>query len=326
MASVNVASVNAASGERGVGSLLEQVATTLAGRAHIDDPHQEARDLVAALFDEPKHWPVLHAGDIVSEALAARALAAAVRRAAGMPLAYAVGRANFRHLTLTVDERVLIPRPETELLVDLVLERCVPGGVAVDVGTGSGAIAIALATEGKFDRVIATDISTDALDVARENARAAGAHVEFVSVSLLTAFEVGSLMWEVGSAGRGGRQTSNIKHRASNAVAVSAVVSNPPYIAFSEIGQLSRSVRDWEPAVALFSEREGMAATVQLVRQAAGRLAPGGLLALEVDARRAGVVAELVSADTRYDDVTVKLDLAGRERFVLATRRRVRAW
>ncbi len=318
-----MASARVRSGGCGVESLLGQVATTLAGSPHIDDPQQEARDLVAALFDEPKHWPLLHGGDIVSEAQATGALTAAARRAAGMPLAYAVGRANFRHLTLRVDERVLIPRPETELLVDLVLERCAPGGVVVDVGTGSGAIAIALATEGKFDRVIATDISLDALDVARLNAREAGAQVEFRCGSLLTALDVGGSKLEVGSPASRRHPTSNFKHQTSNAVAVSAVVSNPPYIAFSEISQLPRAVRDWEPAVALLSEREGLAATAQLVRQAAGRLVPGGLLALEVDARRAGVAAELVSADTRYDAVTVKLDLAGRERFVLATRRRV---
>jgi len=295
-----VARVTAGSGEWEVGSLLGQVATTLAGRAHIDDPQQEARDLVAALFDEPKHWPLLHAGDMVSDAQAAGVLTAAARRAAGMPLAYAVGRANFRHLTLVVDERVLIPRPETELLVDLVLDRCAPGGVVVDVGTGSGAIAIALATEGKFDRVIGTDISTDALDVARENAMRCSASVDFVSGSLPPF------------------------HFPLPTPTLVAIVSNPPYIAFSELRQLPRGVRDWEPVVALLSDHDGMAATAQLVRQAAQRLEPGGLLALEVDARRAALAAELVSANARYGDVSVHLDLAGRERFVLATRRRER--
>src|SRR5206468_3396450 len=90
----------------------------------------------------------------------------------GAPLAYAVGRASFRNLTLDVDERVLIPRPETEQLVELVLEETLgrAGGVAIDVGTGSGAIAISLAAEGRFSRVYGTDISRDALDVARRNA------------------------------------------------------------------------------------------------------------------------------------------------------------
>src|SRR5438046_5847628 len=143
--------------------LVMELTARLQSARDVDDPTREARDLVAALLDVPRHWPVLHEDRWVEAAMWRRACAAADKRAAGAPLAYAVGRANFRGLTLEVDERVLIPRPETELLVDLVLERCAMrrGGVAVDVGTGSGAIAIALATEGEFDRVIATDISID---------------------------------------------------------------------------------------------------------------------------------------------------------------------
>src|SRR5688572_9074043 len=124
--------------------------------------------MVAAVLDVPRHWPILHENRWLDATVWRHARAAAAKRAAGAPLAYAVGRANFRLLTLEVDERVLIPRPETELLVDLVLQRQ-RTGIVVDVGTGSGAIAIALATEGNYDRVIATDISRDALDVAAAN-------------------------------------------------------------------------------------------------------------------------------------------------------------
>jgi release factor glutamine methyltransferase len=252
----------------------------------------EARELVAALLDVPRHWPILHENRWLDTTVWRRARAAAAKRAAGAPLAYAVGKANFRNLTLAVDERVLIPRPETELLVDLVVQRSAPGGTAVDVGTGSGAIAIALATEGRFDRVVATDISRDALAVARGNAERIGARVEFRCGDLLS--------W---------------------CAPFTAVVSNPPYITFDEAHELPSSVRDWEPAVALFSPHDGLAVTARLVRQAAARLAPSGLLAIEVDARRASLVAELVSRDQRYERVDVHLDLAGRERFVLATRR-----
>lgn len=256
----------------------------------------EARDLLAALLDVPRHWPLLRENKWVERETWMRACAAADKRAAGAPLAYAVGRASFRQLTLDVDERVLLPRPETELLVELVLERSRRGGVAVDVGTGSGAIAIALATEGKFERIVATDISQDALEVARANAQRLGArNIEFVH---------GDLLQPV----RGQR--------------FAAVVSNPPYISFSEIAQLPASVRDWEPMMALLSARDGLEATARLVRHAAARLEPAGLLALEVDARRAALVAELVSSDARYQAVSVQLDLAGRERFVLASRRR----
>jgi release factor glutamine methyltransferase len=222
-----------------------------------------------------------------------------------MPFAYAVGRASFRHLTLDVDERVLIPRQETEVLVDEVLAAVRAlglgdGGVAVDVGTGSGAIALALACEGRFERVVATDVSTDALDVARANAaharRAMCAPVEFRQGSLL----------------------APLRDPASP-VRARAVVSNPPYIAFAEADALPPSVRDWEPALALFAGDGGMAAIAALVREAAPVLEPGGLLAMEVDARRASTAAELVASDGRYAGVTVRLDLAGRERFVLAS-------
>ena len=98
------------------------------------------------------------------------------------------------------------------------------------------------------------------------------------------------------------------------------VVSNPPYIALGEAPALPASVRDWEPAVALFSGADGMAATARLVREAADVLSPGGLLAIEVDVRRASLVAELVSRDRRFHDIRVELDLTGRERFVLARR------
>src|SRR5687768_7580886 len=141
-------------------------------------------------MDAPRHWTSLHASDETDDQTWDSAMAAAHKRAAGAPLAYAVGKANFRSLTLDVDERVLIPRPETELLVDLVLERSTSGGAAVDVGTGSGAIAIALATEGQFDRVIATDVSRDALDVARRNAQRVGANIEFACGDLLAGCEV----------------------------------------------------------------------------------------------------------------------------------------
>jgi release factor glutamine methyltransferase len=262
-----------------------------------DDKVKEARDLVAALLDVPRHWPLLRGNKWVEADVWRRAIASAKKRASGAPLAYAVGRANFRQLTLDVDERVLIPRPETELLVDLVLAH-VREGVAVDVGTGSGAIALALASEGHFDRVIASDLSLDALDVARRNATHLAIAMEFAHGDLFSA--VAPML--------GGRRAS-------------AIVSNPPYIAFDEIEMLPSSVRDWEPILALASGDSGLGTTARLVRQSAAHLADGGLLALEVDARRASLTAELVASDMRYEKVAVHLDLSGRERFVLATRR-----
>jgi len=303
-----------------VGDLVEAVAARLDG--HLPNARAESRELIAALLDVPKHWPLLHENKWVESEVWQRAMQAVRRRAAGAPLAYAVGKADFRGLTLAVDERVLIPRPETESLVDLVLAR-VDTGIAVDAGTGSGAIALALATEGRFDRVIATDVSRDALEVAAANARAIGAtNVEFVAGDLLSA--LGSRPSSFSEPRRDDGRPPRAESRPPRADSqqLSVVVSNPPYISFSEIPDLPPEVRDWEPPLALFSAGDGMSVTARLVRQAAAHLRDGGLLALEVDARRASLVAERVAAATSFTDVSVQLDYAGRERFVLATRRK----
>jgi release factor glutamine methyltransferase len=281
-----------------VSRLVDMLAAAFQARG-LAEPKSEAREIVAALHDAPRFWPVANGEQLVDRDTLERAKTAMTRRMTGAPLAYAVGRAAFRNLTLDVDERVLIPRPETEQLVDLVLEatRGMMGGVAIDVGVGSGAIAIALSSEGTFSRVYGTDISLDALDVARRNvalcAAVTRAPVDLVHGSLLAAL-------------------TDVRARV--------VVSNPPYIAVGEAAALPQSVRDWEPAVALFSGADGMSATARLVREAADVLEPGGVLALEVDVRRASLAAELVSRDRRYHRIRVELDLFGRERFVLARR------
>ena len=281
-----------------VSRLLEDLARQL-NSAGINEPFSESREIVAALYDVPRFWPLMNGNlDVDAETLS-RARIAVEKRIQGAPLAYAVGRASFRHLTLDVDERVLIPRPETEQLVDLVLDElaATEGGVAIDVGTGSGAIAIALAAEGHFSRVYATDISRDAVDVARHNAEISKSFLR-APLDVLHGSLLGPLL--------------DVRARA--------VVSNPPYIALGEAASLPASVRDWEPAVALFSGTDGLRATAQLVREAADVLAPGGLLALEVDVRRSSLVAELVSRERRFHAIRMELDLTGRERFVLARR------
>ena len=290
---------SAATRARTVGALVSEMSALLE-RSLGAEAHREARELLAALHDMPRHWTSLEQAHELSAAEWTRALRAAERRAKGAPMQYAAGQAAFRHLTLDVDERVLIPRPETERLVDLVLEGLgeTPGGILVDVGTGSGAIALALANEGRADRIIGTDVSLDALEVARANAVRC-APVLRTPVQL----RAGSLLGAV--------------HERP----LRAVVSNPPYISWDERDVLPPSVRDWEPAVALFSAADGMAITARLVRDAGAALEPGGLLAFEVDVRRASVAAELVATDGAYEQVQVVLDLTGRERFVVARRR-----
>ena len=270
---------------------------SLLNEGGIAEARREARDIVAAVLDVPRFWPSMHPDVVVDASTLRDTMAAATRRARGAPFAYAVGRASFRHLTLMVDERVLIPRVETEELVELVLTLGLrAGGTAIDVGTGSGAIALSLAMEARFDRIIATEISRDAIAVARANAQAL-ARVLKAPVE----FRIGSLL----------RPVKDIRARV--------LCANLPYIAYGEAASLPPSVRDWEPAVALFSPDEGMAAIRALLSAAPAVLERGGHVVLEVDARRASLAAEMAATNPRYHDVAVRLDLAGRERFVVAT-------
>lgn len=269
--------------------------------AGIAQPRTEARDIVAALLDVSRWWPASNPDAAVDSDVAQRAHSAAERRAHGEPFAYAVGRAAFRWMTLTVDRRVLIPRQETEILVEIVLRElaATTGGTAVDVGTGSGAIALALATESRLDRIVATDISDDALAVAALN-------IERLKTQLLAPVEL--------------RQGGGLAP-VLDGPPMRAVVSNPPYIAHAEEPELPAAVRDWEPPVALYSADDGMQATAELIRDAATVLEPGGLLAIEVDSRRAQRAAELARSDRRYDAVSIDRDLSGRDRILTARRR-----
>jgi release factor glutamine methyltransferase len=266
--------------------------------AGVEDAAAEARDLVALVCGRPRFWSLIEPEAEVPLDALERCWKATQKRVLGAPLAYATRVAHFRFLTLVVDERVLIPRPETEMLVELVLsETGGAGGVVADVGTGSGAIALALASEGRYGRVIATDLSSDALAVAAVNLRRLGDRL---------------------------RAPVELRHGAGLAPVaedcLDALVSNPPYIALEEAGELPASVRDWEPPLALFSSDGGLAVTVDLVRQAHRVLRPGGLLALECDSRRACAVARLMEAVGSYRDIRVELDLAGRARYVVARR------
>lgn len=264
-------------------------------RDALDPARPETLDVVCAVLDVPRSWPARHASRELSADERVAIDAALTRYRAGMPVAYAARRAAFRHLTLQVDERVLIPRPETELIVDLVLGR-VTSGTVIDVGTGSGAIALSLATEGAFAQVIATDVSADALAVARTNVagcldRSRAGRFCVVQADFLTGF---------------GDRTASV------------IVSNPPYIAEAERLELPSSVTDWEPDIALFAGPDGLDAVRALAGGATRVLVPGGWLVLEVDARRAGSAAECVSRTGGFAAVSVLPDLTGRARFVAA--------
>jgi release factor glutamine methyltransferase len=218
------------------------------------------------------------------ELAAARALVA--RRAAREPLQYVLGEWGFRHLTLTVDSRALIPRPETEVLVErcLVLLDGVEAPTVLDVGVGSGAIALALADEHPGARVTGMDASADALSLARENRERTGLAVELVALDLEDGLPAGP--WNV-------------------------VVSNPPYVGEDERAQLAPEVRDHEPASALF----GAGFHARIAAAAFPLLCEGGAVAFECGDDQAGRIAAELAA-LGYRDVVVTRDLAGRDRVV----------
>jgi release factor glutamine methyltransferase len=259
--------------------------------AGLASPRREALRIWADLSGEHAAEAVLWPNGVIDPAAAVRFLAAVERRAAGEPLAHVTGRADFRTLTLRSDARGLIPRPETEGLVDLLLAR-VRGGRAADIGTGCGCLALSLALEGKFSQVVGVDQSADALALARENRARTG-----LSVSLVR----GDLCGPLGGG------------------AFDALVSNPPYLTSAEYAVLDRSVRDWEPRSALESGSDGLEATTRLLDEARAVLRPGGWLAMEIDAGRAAESARRAGA-LGWTDVAIHADLFGRERYLLARR------
>ncbi|HLK44768.1 MAG TPA: peptide chain release factor N(5)-glutamine methyltransferase [Acidimicrobiales bacterium] len=216
-----------------------------------------------------------------AERAAARDLVA--RRGAREPLAYVLGDWDFHRLTLKTDRRALVPRPETEVLAERCLELLdgVPAPRVLDVGTGTGAIALTLKSERPDADVVATDASPDALALARENAAALGLDVSFVQTDLADGVDGPFAL----------------------------VVSNPPYVLAAELDALEPEVRDWEPRAALVDEGQ----TGRLVEDA--RAVLDGRLVLEVHEERAAEVAAALDA-AGYVDVKVGADLAGRDRVV----------
>jgi release factor glutamine methyltransferase len=265
-------------------------ATAQLDAAGVSEPRREALRLWAELRSSAAEAMV--EGEVEAEPELATALREAVRRRArGEPLAHVAGRAGFRTFTLHTDHRALIPRPETEGLVDLLLGRVRTGRVA-DIGTGIGCLALSLAAEGRFDLVAAVESSAEALRLANENRNALRLPVALVRGDL---------------GGPLGPQSMD------------AVISNPPYLTEREYAELDPSVKAWEPAEALVSGPDGLRTTTRLLRETGDVLRPGGWLAVEVDCSRAGEVAARAES-LGWMDVAIHADLFGRERYLLARR------
>jgi release factor glutamine methyltransferase len=260
------------------------VALTAAG---VDTPRLDAEVLLAHVLGTER-LRLLSDRDAVVEGPSVRAFQDAVRRRAvdREPVAYITGVKGFRRLEIAVDQRVLIPRPETETLVEAALDVLPQGARVVDVGTGSGAVALALKDERPDLDVVATDVSEDALAVARANAERLGLAVEFVHGDLL--------------AGAG---------------EVDGVVSNPPYV--EDGAELAPEIVRHEPALALRAGPDGLDVLRLLVPAAAARGAE--VLAVELGAGQAGAV-ETLARDAGFTRSERRADLAGIDRVVVAWR------
>jgi release factor glutamine methyltransferase len=269
---------------------LRAAAERLAAR-RVPDPEVDAEWLFAKVLGCSRAELALARSRELTPEEGEEAAALVARRAAREPLAYVLGEWGFRRLTLRTDPRALVPRPETEVLVERCLELLadLAEPLVLDVGVGSGAIALALADEHPGARVHGIDLSAEALSLAGENARRTG-------LADRVSFEVG--------------EAADLPPGSFD-----LVVSNPPYVEPEELEGLEPEVRDWEPRAALV----GPDTTEAVVSGAWHRLRPGGFLVLEAHAAAARNVAELLRAQG-YAGRRISLDLAGRERVVEGTR------
>lgn len=262
-------------------------------RSGVAAPRLTAEILLAHALGRERSYLYAHPEETLEPETLPRWRSALSARAAGTPLQYITGEQEFYGRRFAVSPAVLIPRPETEMLVAAALERVPPNTPVrvVDVGTGSGCIAVTLALERPLARVVATDVSAAALNVARENARRLGAHVSFIQTDLLA-----------GAAGP-----------------FDLIVSNPPYVAEGELPALQPEVRDHEPRLALVSGPKGNEIYQRLIPQAHAALVPGGWLVLEMGYASAQTVAPLLAA-SGWTDVATQTDTLGWQRVLTARR------
>jgi release factor glutamine methyltransferase len=267
-------------------------------------PLAEAEEILGRLLGLTRPELYLNRTRALSTDERARLEAWLERRARGEPVQYITGRAAFRTLDLAVSPAVLIPRPETEGLVEAVLgvlrrERTRwPRPRVLDLGTGSGAVALAIAAECPDAQVTATDTSDEALAVARENAEACG-------VADRVELRHGDWLEPIAPDER-----------------FEVIVSNPPYIAAGERESLPADVREFEPEQALFSGTSGLEALREIVDEAPCHLVTEGLLALELAETRAPEVAAWLTGAYDWEEIRLIDDLAGRPRVLLARRQR----
>lgn len=275
-------------------------------------------------------WMYAHVEEPLNAAKSEEFFALIARRAAGEPTQYLTGRQEFWGLEFEVTPAVLIPRPETEHVMEVALARLGERGLTIhmdtgapreklrvaDVGTGSGCLAVALAYELPHAEVYATDISAPALEVARRNAERHGVadRLHFLQGDLLDALQNGN------ESGVGARHAVPASEPRGSTFDV--IVSNPPYVALEEAPQLQREVRDHEPHQALFGGRTGVEIYGRLIEQARDLLRDRGILVLELGHDSAEYVREILDEQSGWTKVSITMDLAGIPRVLAAERAR----
>jgi release factor glutamine methyltransferase len=266
-----------------------QQGQTLLEESRVAVPRLTAEVLLMHAIGCERSWLYAHSGDELREVWWIHYGRYLHERLKGKPTQYITGHQEFYGREFRVTPDVLIPRPETEHLIEAALTHANAARMIVDVGTGSGAIAITLALETEA-RVVATDISVEALQVASENARAFGAKLHFVACDLTGVFRAG---------------------------AFDLVVSNPPYVPALDQSTIQREVRDYEPPVALYGGDDGLDVYRRLVPEAQRLLKPSGWLMMELGYAVVETVQAML-ADWR--EVEIASDLAGLPRVVIARR------
>lgn len=259
---------------------------TVLSEGGVESAEAEAFELMRSILGLPR---AEIAGARVDGPQATRLMALAKRRTAGVPLQYLTGVAGFRYIELKVGPGVLVPRPETEIVTERALTLLREGGTCVDVGTGSGAIALSVARERPDATVLATEAASDALRWARLNRDGLGLAVDIVA---------GDLFEGLPEDLRGG---------------VDVIVSNPPYIGTGERAQLPVEVVEHEPHEALFAGESGLSVIERLIDESRAWLAPAGWLIFEIAFHHGREVRRLLEG-YGYRDVRIGPDLTGRDR------------
>jgi len=297
-------------------------------RAQVPSARLAAELLLMHAIGRDRAWLYAHPEEEIAADARDTFFALIARRAEGVPTQHLTGRQEFWGLEFEVTPDVLIPRPETEHVVEVALDRlkkCLGAASTAlngetlriaDVGTGSGCLAIALAKELPNARIFATDIPAAALVVARRNAERhnLAARIEFVECNLLDAF-----LSEHESAKVEASASGNTGHGPRATASFHLIVSNPPYVALSDAPTLPREVRDHEPHVALFAGESGLDLYAPLVNAAEKLLASGGALVIELGYNAAVHVRALLE-NKNWRDITFTNDLAGIARVASALR------